>query len=136
MTLNHPQKFSMSKGLGSRCKSNFSRWVADKILRGKRLNQSSLAIAAGTDRHTLNHVRAPTRYDNVDRALLPGVLPRRCATLHGIRHVRQLSLSLCLGQWTDLFLKQFFSRRHVLHDLPIQKPAQRPDIRHLGMVLE
>src|SRR5438046_1240423 len=126
----------MPKSLARRSKSNLARRGQRKMMRRKRLHQSSLPVGAGSKHRALHGVRASPSQNHIDRAMHTRVFPRRSSRLHRVRHFRQLALLLLLRQWADIFLKMFFRGRHGFHDLAVEQSPQGPYVGNLGMILE
>src|SRR6266702_4573030 len=105
-------------------------------MRGERLDQSGLTVAAGAEDFTTNVSSRATPLDHVNGALLARIFPGRRACLYRVRHFSQLFLLLSLRQGPDLFLKHFLGGGDAFHDLAVEKTSNRAHIRDLGMILK
>src|SRR5208283_316946 len=97
MLFENPQYFPMSKSFRRRSKANLPRRRMRQVVRGKRLEQSGLAITTGAEDHTLCVIGRTSAYYNVNRSLLARVFARRSSPLHRIRHLSELLFPFSFG---------------------------------------
>jgi len=100
VTLENTQNLTGAKSLRGRRKPCLSGSHSDQLLRGKCLNQSSLAVAARSKHDTLHVVRAAPPDYNINGAVLTRIFARWRAPLDRVRHLCQ---TFCLtATWLGL----------------------------------
>src|SRR6202142_4027580 len=99
----NPEEFARSKSLRRGSESDFAWGGINKRVRGKRLDQPGLFVAACTKQSALHELHRTAAHDYINRAILARIFRRWRTGLNGISHVGEPPFAFLLGQRCDLF---------------------------------